>query len=147
MWNESFPGRAGGCNSVLLSKYTYQQVILTGGIPRYEGQTDYIKTEADILHEHLRPFIPASTSIMLEKISTSTLGNVTESCKLCDLSACKILVFIAKSFAAGRTYLTLKKYMPETIILQKTYNATYLDDTLLIERDNWHHTNQGRERV
>ena len=32
-------------------------------------------------------------------------------------------------------------------ILQKTYDAMYYDDSLVIGRDNWQNTKEGRERV
>jgi hypothetical protein len=131
----------------LLSKYQYSNLILTGGIPLYDGTPVFNKTEADLLHAELKQHIPTKTKLFLEKSSTNTLENVTKTIKIHDLSQHEKIIFITKSFAAGRAYLTLRKYLPQCIIIQKTYDPTYLDDKLIVSRSDWHDAKEGRARV
>lgn len=133
--------------SDLLLKYRYPAIVLSGGIPDYENVAHDSQTEAELLSVNLAAFIPNDTELFLEKSSTNTLDNVRRSHELYDLAKYKQIIFVAKSFVAGRCYLTLKKYLPDNIILQKTFDANYHEENVTITKHDWHESKTGRERI
>lgn len=133
--------------SNLLLKCRYPAIVLSGGIPDYEGVVHDSRTEAELLSRNLAAFTPEDTALFLEKTSTNTLDNVRRSHELYNLTKYKRIIFVAKSFVAGRCYLTLKKHLPNNIILQKTYDANYHEENVTITKYDWHDSKTGRERI
>jgi len=82
-----------------------------------------------------------------EKQSTNTLENVTETLKNPEFKKCKSLLFIFKSHAAGRGYLTLKKFFQSANILQLTFDCQYERENKSITRINWHSFAFAKSRV
>lgn len=133
--------------SDLLGIPSIRSLVLTGGIPEYADTFLHGKPEAVLLYDALEDFIAPGVDILLETYSTHTLENVTEALKLKDFSHYKKILFVSKSFAAGRAYLTLKKYVPNSQLLQKTFDAHYPHDEQRISRDSWHQFEAGKQRV
>lgn len=53
--------------------------------------------------------------------------------------------FLGKTQSAGREFLILKKYLPNSEILQYTWIAQHYEQP--ITADSWHTFEQGRQRV
>jgi hypothetical protein len=60
---------------------------------------------------------------------------------------CSSLLFIFKAHAAGRGYLTLRKFFKQAEILQQSFEVKYSRANSLLTRDNWFTFDFGRERV
>jgi hypothetical protein len=135
----------------LLANNIASKVFITGGItPALLAKN--LKTpkgfaEADLLLSAIDIHKFKEVSFFVEKVSTNTLENVTETLKYPEFKSCQSLLYIFKSHAAGRGYLTLKKYLPQTKLLQRTFNAKYPGAEHVITRSNWHVFPFGRERV
>lgn len=135
---------------ILLKKIS-NKIFLTGGVTPKELVKDLgIKaelTEADTLLGALELDKYKDLKVFVERKSTNTLENLTETLKNPEFRNCKSILFIFKSHAAGRGYLTLRKFFPEAEILQQTFNTKYERGEKEITRDNWHTFAFGRERV
>lgn len=140
---------------VLVNKILTQQlsskIFITGGItpPKYRRdsqQTTHL-TEADSILSALQPDQHKNLEVFVEKKSTNTLENVTETLHYPEFKHCKSLLFVFKSHAAGRGYLTLRKFFPKAMILQQTFDTKYEQANKEISRDNWHTFEFGRSRV
>jgi len=134
-----------------LSKKISNKIFITGGItPKMLAKDLKIKagmTEADTLLNALKLDRYKNLRIFIERKSTNTLENVTETLKNPEFKKCKSLLFIFKSHAAGRGYLTLKKFFKSAEILQQTFDTKYERSNHRITRDNWHSFAFGRNRV
>lgn len=135
----------------ILSKNISKQVFITGGLtPPYLLQELHLEnpiTEADGLLSLLHPEQYKDLQVFVERKSTNTLENVTETFVHPEFLACKSLLFVFKSHAAGRGYLTLRKFFPQTDIIQQTFDTKYPQAEKEISRDNWHTFDFGRGRV
>ncbi len=132
----------------LLVDHVAEKIFITGGVTKAllaKGLTD--TTEADLLLSHLDIDKFPQVDFFIERESTNTMENVTFTLANSDLASCKKLLFIFKCHAAGRGYLTLKKYLPNTELLQKTFAAKYTDDSSLITKDNWFKSDFAISRV
>jgi hypothetical protein len=113
----------------ILSKGISNKIFITGGItPKMLAKDLKIKTgltEADTLLNALKIDRYKNLKIFVERKSTNTLENVTETLKNPDFKKCKSLLFIFKSHAAGRGYLTLRKFFQSAEILQQTFDTKY----------------------
>ncbi len=135
----------------ILSKNISKQIFITGGVTPKKLACD-LKitaklTEADTLLNALGLDQYKDLKVFVEKNSTNTLENVTETLKIPEFKKCKSLLFIFKSHAAGRGYLTLRKFFPSAQILQQTFDTKYNRADRKITRDNWHTFTFGRNRV
>jgi len=135
----------------ILSKNISNKIFITGGItPKKLAKDLKIKTgltEADTLLNALKLDQYKNLKVFVEKKSTNTLENVTETLKNPEFRKCKSLLFIFKSHAAGRGYLTLRKFFPSADILQQTFDTKYKRANKKITRNNWHSFAFGRGRV
>lgn len=135
----------------ILTENVSEKVFITGGktplIKNEDINFNEFPTEADaILHKlNLKRF--ENIKVFVERKSTNTLENVTKMLKYTEFKNCKSLLFIFKSHAAGRGYLTLKRFFPSAEILQRTFDTKYNDAPCEINRDNWHTFDFGASRV
>ena len=135
----------------ILSKGISNKIFITGGVTPKKLKKD-LKiqtklTEADTLLNALELDQYKNLTVFVEQKSTNTLENVTETLKNPEFKNCKSLLFIFKSHAAGRGYLTLRKFFPSAEILQQTFDTKYEGIEKEITRDNWHSFDFGRSRV
>lgn len=134
-----------------LSKNISNKVFFTGGVtPKALAEDLGIEpasTEADTLLNALDLDKYRDLKVFVEKRSTNTLENVTETLKTPEFKNCESLLFLFKSHAAGRGYLTLRKFFRTAEILQQTFNTKYEKAEKEITRDNWHTFDFGRRRV
>lgn len=124
-----------------------QKVFVTGGVPEYKDSRTIVKPEAELLLELLSPQNFPSVQFFTENRSHNTLENVTEAMRVYDFRDVKKLWFIFKSHAAGRGYLTLRRFLPDAVLLQRTLDFQYEGVDLPLTRENWHTFPFGRERV
>ena len=126
---------------------TSQKVFITGGIPPYADtpQTEIAESELVLRHIDQTKYPPGT--FFVESSSRNTLENVTEALKVLDFSNYERVLFIFKSHAAGRGYLTLKQFLsPNTHIYQKTWAPVY-DGKYALSKDVWFRSDFGRARV
>ncbi len=133
--------------SDLLSKKLSDKVFITGGRPDYIDSRKIDKEESSLIFDYLDRKLFKDVEFYSENKSTHTTENVTEALKVLDFSKYKKIIFIFKSHASGRGYLTLKKYLPETKLIQLSYNASYHDGVEVIAKENWYKTDLGKKRV
>jgi hypothetical protein len=135
----------------ILSKNISNKIFITGGVTPQNLTNDLgvepLLTEADILLNSLDLGKYKDLKVFIEKNSTNTLENVTETLKNPEFRNCNSLLFVFKSHPAGRGYLTLRKFFPKAEILQKTFDAKYDKAEKEISRENWHTFDFGRRRV
>ena len=135
----------------VLSKNISKQIFITGGVTSKKLACD-LKintklTEADTLLNALNLDRYPDLKVFVERRSTNTLKNVTETLKNSEFKKCKSLLFIFKSHAAGRGYLALRNFFPSAKILQQTFDTKYNRANKKITKDNWHTFTFGRNRV
>jgi hypothetical protein len=132
---------------MLIEKINPSKLILTGGIPHFTDSASIIQPESEAIYNIIKDYLPASLSIILEKKSTSCLENVIFSLdKINDLN-CENIIFFTKSFAAGRCYMTLKKYISTIPLLQLTYNPFYPEIKDCLSKDNWFKNEYSINRI
>ncbi len=82
-----------------------------------------------------------------EDQSTNTPENVTEALKILDFSDYAKVLFIFKSHDARRGYLTLRKFLPDAQLIQKTFNTQYPGTDRILNQETWHTFDFGRSRI
>ncbi len=133
--------------SNLLSNKLSNKIFFTGGIPKYIDSKHIDRPESTLILDCIDKTLLERVQIYTEISSKNTMENVTEALKVLDFTEYKKVIYIFKSHAAGRGYLTLKKYLPNTKLIQKTFNASYHDNNQRITKDNWYKTELYRKRV
>jgi len=131
----------------LLLANVSKKVFITGGFSPLVVSLGLNRTEADLVLDEIDRERFRDVDFFIERKSTNTLENVTETLKIPEFSQCERILFVFKSHAAGRGYLTLKKFFPQAKIFQKTLPGKYPGVEKEITRDNWHTFSFGRSRV
>ena len=131
----------------LLEKNVSKKVFIPGGVTRHYDSEKLQLSESDLVLEKINVTRFSGVDFVQEKKSTNTLENVLKIMEIFNLNELESILFISKSYAAGRSYLTLKKYVYQTRIFQKTYNTKYPEAAYEISRNKWYEFNFGRERV
>ena len=128
-----------------------RKVFITGGLPPKELvkdlQVEGTTKEADLVLQALNLKKFKNVKFFVERKSSNTFENVTETLKNSEFRKCKSLLFIFKSHAAGRGYLTLRKFFKSAEILQQTFNTKYKRANKIITRNSWHTFSFGRDRA
>lgn len=126
----------------ILDKNISKKVFITGGrIPDEKVRQLALtrgSTEANLLLNALDVHRFKDVRFYTETRSTNTLENVTETLKNSEFTKCKSLLFIFKSHAVGRGYLTLRKFFPSARLYQVSYYPRYEPVNKIITRSNWH---------
>jgi len=135
----------------LLSRGASKKVFISGGLPpkalAKELGVSGKKFESEMVLALLKRKRFPGVKFYSERKSSNTYANVTEMLKKPAFRKCKSIFFIFKSHAAGRGYLTLRKFFPKAQILQKTVNIKYKKVPETITKKNWHTFPFGRNRV
>ncbi len=144
-------GKLAGLLDDILSHSIAKKVFLSGGfIPKPLAKELGIKKiipESGNLMKHLNLDKFKKIDFITENKSASTYENVAEMFKYKEFRQLKSLLFIFKSHAAGRGYLTLRKFFNEIPIYQQTFDVKYRVALKKINRTNWHTFDFGRNRV
>lgn len=132
----------------LLKNKMSSEVFLTGGKAIYTESHKNSIFESKLQLDEFDLALYPNIKFFTENKSRNTLENVTEALVIRDFSKYNKIIFIFKAHAAGRGYLTLKKFIsPDTILIQKTWAATYSGAEKMITKDNWSTFDFGRSRV
>jgi hypothetical protein len=124
------------------------EVFLTGGVATYTESRKSRICESQLQLNQFDLAAYPDVKFLTESKSRNTLENVTEALKVHDFSKYKKIMFIFKTHAAGRGYLTLKKFVsPSTVLIQKTWAPIYPNTDKEITRDSWNSFDFGRSRV
>ena len=135
----------------ILNEGASKKVFISGGVISNERARSLKLDEGSIESEMILKYLDTKryndVKFYTEKRSTNTLENVTETLKNKEFKKCKSLLFIFKSHAAGRGFLTLKRFFQNTGILQLTFNTKYKISNKSITKNNWHTFAFGKSRV
>lgn len=118
-------------------------VILTGGRATYNDIETPIFIESERVFSLLDKKKYPNVQFHLERESKNTLENVSFALKIFDFSHCSTITFCSHSYSAGRSYLTLRRFLPTAKISQRTFNICLPDSGEEITRDNWHLSSLG----
>jgi uncharacterized SAM-binding protein YcdF (DUF218 family) len=139
-----FGGSHPGCWKTAYQAYQERladKILLTGGIKpfviRHSDWTYGSTSESQVMKGKLLELGVPENSLIVEDRSTNTLENVFFAKELFDFQYIQSLVFICKSFAAGRGYRTLKKHLPDHINLTPYSFDTSLLSKQMVTRHNW----------
>jgi len=131
----------------LLEENISDKVMLSGGVPLYEDVAEIPKPESQLILDKIDTDKFPGVKFYTEKNSRNTKENVEESLKVLDFSTYKKILFIFKSHAAGRGYLTLKKHCPGTDFFQQTYNPKYNETSRALSEADWFEDDFNKKRV
>lgn len=131
----------------VLARELVPEVFITGGAPQFTDYRDPGRPESELFFEHLNPTEFPEVRFFFESVSTDTRSNVTEALKVLDFSEYKKVMYIFKAHAAGRGYLTLKKFLPHTELVSVPFAPVYPEIGRAITPEDWHETEFGRSRV
>lgn len=129
------------CN--ILDTWLVHSVIITGWIPRYENSKQKMLTsESSQIRDLIVSKYP-DIAFVLDEASHNTLENVVFGLDQAKKNNVNLerAIFLCKTYSTGRWYATLRKYLPNTKLLQQTYAPDNFT------ADNWYITEQGRNIV
>lgn len=121
----------------VLSKAKIKTLLISGGV----SNKTFPRSEAQVIKDFICDILPKNLEIILEERATNTLENVLFSKKIYPKLAQCPLCFISKSFASGRTFLTLKKHLPFAEIFQKSFVSN------MCSKENWLESERGKRLV
>jgi len=141
-------GALGGVNAMigtlhsLLDNKLSDKLIISGGINTrrkvdrvINGYNIFTTSEARIISSIFDDEKHSNVSVILEENSTNTKENIENSLEY--LSDIKSLCFVCKSHHAGRSFRTLKKYLPDVELFQASYNSVGKSSENIITEEDW----------
>ncbi|MCE9628749.1 MAG: hypothetical protein K8Q91_02010 [Candidatus Vogelbacteria bacterium] len=131
---------------IVLNRKLVSKVVLTGGTPKFEDSVIVPKPESQLVLDSINPNLFPDVEFFIESVSDNTLANVTEALKVLDFSSYKKIIFLFKKHDSRRGYLTLKKLLPKTELLQVTFPGVYKDGITITE-DSWFKNEVAISRV
>lgn len=129
----------------VIRKVSPKKLIMSGGMPTYSDSYKATKPESEMLYDLIHEFLPKELEVRLEKASNNCIENVQNS--LLYFQNMESITYVTKGFGAGRHYYTLKRFLPNIMYQQKTFDALYPEDPSYITRDNWYTNSYGLSRV
>lgn len=149
-----FGGSHPGCWQTAYQAYQAglaDKILLTGGVKpfviRHPTWTYGNTAEAQVMKMKLQELGVPEKLIIVEDQSTNTLENVLFAKGIFNFQTISNIVFISKSFGAGRGYRTLKKHLPSNIQLTPYPFPTTLRSNQMVTRHNWMHDPESRSFV
>lgn len=133
--------------SKILTRRLVPAVIITGGTPTYSDSLKLEEPESSSILRKIEPDTFPDVIFHTESVSENTLENVKVSLSIPDFAAAQKVMFLFKSHACGRGYLTLRRYFHHAPIIQRSYSVTYKEGLPMIDRDNWWKTEFSVNRV
>lgn len=131
----------------LLHSGVSKRVFLPGGIPTYADSRKIQKSESELILDFIPKHKFPDVQFFTEQQSRNTLENVEEALEVFDFRESEKIFFVFKAHAAGRGYLTLRRFLPHALLLQRSFPIQYEGVSQSISRDSWHTFAFGRERV
>ncbi len=131
----------------LLRQNISKKVFISGGSASKFGDLNLAKPESSFVLERINKDKFPDVEFYSEDKSTNTLENVTESLKILDFNSYPKVLYMFKSHDSQRGYLTLRKFLPKSKLIQKTFSAIYPGTDKILDATTWHTYEFGRERV
>lgn len=113
-----------------------KKLVLSGGMPTYADSYSVSIPESELLYGLIHKSLPDNIEVHLETTSNNCTENVENALPF--LQDGSRVTYITKSFGAGRHYLTIKKFLPNCVYTQKTFDALYPDSSDYITKADWH---------
>lgn len=131
----------------ILDGVPIKTVILTGGKPEFDDSKDIRAAESELLMPFLQGRAPRVT-FFKECCSDNMLDNVRFAIEEFPfMRNAKRIAFIGKSHSCGRGFLTLTQQLPKAVILQQSFDVSYMENVQAITRHNWWLRDFNRSRV
>jgi len=130
----------------ILNNFIPKTILITGGIMEPQNKATEPKSDAEIIYNTIANIIPQQTKVILENKSQHILEHVVLGLPLLTNTFEK-LCFITKSLYAGRTYLTLRKQLPNATILQQSYDLFDPTVSQFLREDTWHQNPEFVSRI
>jgi hypothetical protein len=132
----------------LLHQGISDKVFITGGSPgKYQDSEIQSKPESLYVLERINRTNFPGVRFYSENKSSNTLENVTEALKVLDFRNYKKVMYVFKSHDSQRGYLTLRKFLPDAKLIQRTFSAQYPSTEKILNSETWHTYDFGRTRV
>ncbi|RAL26170.1 YdcF family protein [Thermoflavimicrobium daqui] len=117
-----------------------KQLLITGGyMPGKKRPDSWIygtTPEAHVIQMKLIELGVKKEQIIIEDRSTNSLENVRYAKEIFDFDTIQTMLFASKAFASGRQYRTLKKYLPDHVLLSPLLVHSTLQNKK-VTRDDW----------
>lgn len=133
------------CN--VIDSNLVDNVILTGGVIDFNDVKHIPIPEWKQIYDLIDIQKYNHINFIIEKESTNTLSNVLNAFDVFDLRSVNNLIYIFKSYASRRGYLTLRRYLPKTHLMQVSYDVRYDNSNDEINIDNWYTNPINAQRV
>ncbi len=131
----------------VLEKGLVSSVVATGGAPMFPDSPKMSRSEAvEILHALRIERFP-NTIFRSESESLNTQENVRLSLRFPELAKATKVIYLFRSHACGRGFLTLRKYLPSAKLLPLSVDVSYKKGSLAISRETWFSDQFSRSRV
>ncbi len=131
----------------LLDKKISPKVFISGGTPNYLDTIKISKPESELVLNLINLSKFPNVKFYTENKSMNTLENVTEALKILDFKNYKKILYVFKRHDPRRAYLTLRKFLPDTKLIQKTFSPVYPDTDRPLNERTWYTYNFGISRV
>jgi hypothetical protein len=131
----------------LVDQNISNKVFITGGVPKFSDSLIIPKAESAIVLDLLHAAEYPNVEFFTENKSTNTLENVIEALKVLDFRNYKKITYIFKKHDSKRAYLTLKKFLPHTKLIQRTFDPVYPGTDRPLNRETWFTYDFGKSRV
>lgn len=133
----------------LLIMNTSKRVIISGGTPQFSDHNlSYIKPEAEEILQKIDPKNFPLVTFKIESGANSTVENVNLSLnKFPILANAKKIFYLCHSHGSRRCYLSLRKFLPKTELLLKSFPRRMSNNSGSVSKTEWFLSDEGRERV
>lgn len=119
------------------------KLIVSGGLNQ---KSDIV--EGEFMAKELEKLGVPKNDILIENKSTNTLENVVFSKEIIEreigFENIKTVVGIVKNYHSRRALMTLRKHLPNGVILKA---SPYHSPNDLFRKDNWYKTNSGTQKI
>ncbi|KKU02787.1 MAG: hypothetical protein UX99_C0037G0014 [Candidatus Amesbacteria bacterium GW2011_GWB1_47_26] len=134
----------------LLIKNTSKKVIVSGGTPQFSDHSllSYTKPESEEILQRIDPKNFPLVIFETESVANNTVENVRLSLnKFPYLSEVKKIFYLCHSHGSRRCYLSLRKFLPKTKLLLKSFPRKLSNNLSVVSREKWFLSGEGTERV
>lgn len=113
----------------ILNKAPIHTILISGGVSKKTTPL----SEAQVIFNAIKNILPSDIKIILEQEATNTKENIEFSLKKYPELRKGKICFVSKYFAAGRSFLTLKKFLPQVLIKQYAFISNETEPHLWIQ--------------
>lgn len=131
----------------IVHDFSIQTVILTGGVANYTSSYFEPIPESELIFTNIQEEHFPNTRFIMENESKNSLENIKFSLPLFDFSQVQNIAYISHAYASMRSYLTLKKYAPNSKFGNFQLKIPSEIPGIPVDSNNWYKTDQGRKLV